>query len=101
MAVTDGNRMAVDVQLDVLCRRDPSHILGIAVMHLAPHPRAGRIVVGNGLTFDEHEVARGDCTAHDCESVGRGTDQQISARRIESRMQELLTAGRYTGKLQA
>ncbi len=98
MAITDGNRMALYVWLDVQCRRDPTHILGTAVMHLAPHPRAGRIVVSNGLAFDEHNVAHGDCTR--CPG-GKGRNQQVSLNSIQGRVTELLGSNRYNGKLQA
>jgi len=101
MAITDGNRDVLQVCLDVLCRRNPAHILGTALLYLEPHPHAGQIKVANGLVFDEHNVARGDCTAYDCAVQGRGSDQRVSFNRIDARMAELLAAHRYNGKLQA
>ena len=101
MAITDGNRGVSYVWLDVQCRRNPAHILGTALLHLEPPSRAGQIEVGNGLVFDEHNVARGDCTAYDCAVQGRGSDQRVSFNRIDARMAELLAADRYNGKLQA
>lgn len=101
MKITDGNRHVVYVWLDVLCRRNPAHILGTALLYLEPPARAGQIVVRSGLVFDEHNVARGDCTAYDCAVQGRGSDQRVSFNRIDARMAELLAAHRYNGKLQA
>jgi len=98
MKITDGNRHVLYLWLDVQCRRNPAHILGTALLHLEPRTRAGQIEVHNGLVFDEHNVARGDCTR--C-SRGKGRDQQVSLNRIQARMAELLAADRYNGKLQA
>jgi len=98
MSIIKRNREILDVQLDILCRVDKRHTLGAAVLHLAKRNGAGAIVVGNGLHWDDHGKAVGDCP--ECATTGKGKDQQVSRARIETRLNELLAAGRHAGDLQ-
>ncbi|MGI8578867.1 MAG: hypothetical protein ACR2KG_13355 [Nocardioidaceae bacterium] len=99
MALQKRDKTVLHVRVDVLCAVNRTHQLGVAVLYLEPHPQAGRLVVGNGLVFDEHGRASVDCP--ECAVVGRGRDQRISRRRLVARAHELLAVGRTEGKLQA
>ena len=99
MSLVKRNREISHVWLDILCRVDKRHTLGTAVLYLAPRPDAGAIKVGNGLHWDDHGKAVGDCP--ECAVTGKGKDQRISRARIEARLNELLDAGQDSGKLQA
>jgi hypothetical protein len=99
VSIIKRNQDVSHVWLDVLCRVDRSHTLGVAVLYLDPRPDAGAIKVGNGLHWDDRGKAVGDCP--ECAVTGKGNDQRISRARIEARLNELLEAGESSGKLQA
>ena len=98
MSIIKRNRDILHVWLDILCRVDKRHTLGVAVLYLDPRPDAGTIKVGNGLHWDDHGKAVGDCP--ECATTGKGKDQQVSRARIETRLNELLAAGQHAGDLQ-
>jgi hypothetical protein len=98
MSIVKRNRMITYVWLDVLCHIDKRHTLGAAILNLEGRTDAGRIKVGNGLHWDDRGKAVGDCS--ECAVTGKGKDQQVSRARIETRLNELLAAGRHAGDLQ-
>lgn len=98
MAIERPGRMSMQVEVDLMCRVDSRHTLGKAVFLLDPHPRAGQLLVGNGVRLDGHDKVVVDCPR--CASKGKGGSQQISRARIIARAHELLAANKDNGKLQ-
>lgn len=88
----------MDLWLNILCRVDKSHVLGVVVRHLEGRTGAGQTRVANGMHWDESGRAVGDCPR--CAPHGTGSDQQVSRARIDARIEELLQADRFTGDLQ-
>jgi len=70
MSIIKRDRDILHVWLDILCRVDKRHTLGAAVLYLAPRPDAGTIRVGNGMHWDDHGKAVGDCA--ECATTGKG-----------------------------
>lgn len=99
MGVTRGDMMFLQVEVTVLCRVDPRHTLGTAIMHLPPHPYAGKVAAGKGLVPDAHGKVTADCRS--CAVTGRGKDQRVSLDRIRARCVELAQKGEHAGKLTA
>jgi len=99
VSIVKRNKESLYVWLNLRCSVNNSHTLGVAVLHLNPHPRAGEISLGNGVRWDEFGKVVANCPA--CAHEGKGSDQRISAARIERRLLELRDAGSDTGDLQA
>lgn len=97
MSIIRRNKEISHVWLDIHCQVNERHTLGVAILFLDPRPDAGVIKVGNGLRWDAFGKAVGDCM--ECAVTGKGSDQQVSRARIESRLQELFESGRHTGNL--